>query len=908
MLKKTSIKVVLFSLLISTLLMLPISHGTVRANEQLLSSLFSQHSTVMLFIDPATGAIIDANQAAARFYGFSIEELKTMSIQDFNILDAEEVAKERERAQKEERSYFVFPHRSANRIIRTVEVHSSPLKLTDGREILFSVIHDITGKAIAEEELLTYQNRLQELVQQRTQQLQASQQQQRYILLGAIILQMLVIVVLLFNIRKRKEISDALRREQSALLDSRAYNRLLFDDSHLPLVVMDPINLSFLDCNEAAVDIYGAKTREELLSWKPGTVSPPFQHDGTSSGRLGYELIKECLNKGSLVFEWLHQRPSGELWDAEIRLVRFQHQDKTLLQFSVQDITERKRSDHEIRKLSQAVEQSPDSILITDLEGRIEYVNDAFLNNTGYTREEIQGENPRLLQSGLTPNETYEAMWSTLQRGETWRGELYNQRKNGSEMVEFVTIAPVRDTAGNVSHYLAIKQDISDKKQAAAQIHRLSFFDPLTGLPNRTLLMDRLEQACASGRHQHYQEALLLLNIDRFKLINDAHSLVTGDALLRAFANRIAGLLRESDTVARVAGDEFAILLPDPNKGHGQANRRALSVAEKIHQLLLQPINIDGEMFSVTTSIGITTFPEKANETPANIMRRADTALHRAKAGGGNQTSFFEIGMGEEAERSFRTERELRHGITVGELRLYLQPQVNSKREVVGAEVLVRWQHPAQGLLPPAVFIPIAEESDLIIELGTWVLTESCRLIAKQAQLGHPLHLSVNLSPRHFRQGNFVATVRQILSATGADPTSLTLEITEGLVIDNIDDVVAKMSALAELGIHFSVDDFGTGYSSLAYLKRLPIDELKIDRTFVQDAPNDPNDAALVETILAVASHMHLKVVAEGVETEEQAAFLNARGNVIHQGYLFGKPGPAEEWIAHWRSTGPVRQ
>jgi len=900
MIRDTRIKVVLLSLLISTLLILPISHGNVRANEQLLSSLFSQHSTVMLFIDPATGNIIDANHAAARFYGFSIEELTSMSIQDFNILDASEVALERERARKEERNYFVFPHLSANRVVRTVEVHSSPLKLSDGREVLFSVIHDITGKAIAEEELLNFQNRLQELVIQRTEQLQASQKQQKQILIGALILQMLVILLLLINIRKRKEISDALRQEQSALLESRAYNRLLFDDSHIPLVVMDPVTLGFMDCNDAAIRVYGAASRDELLSWTPAMVSPPFQQDGTASGKRGYELINICLAKGSLVFEWLHQRPNGELWDAEIRLVSFQHKNKTLIQFSVQDITERKRSDHEIRKLSQAVEQSPDSVLITDLDGRIEYVNEAFLTHTGYTREEIQGENPRLLQSGLTPSETYESMWASLQRGETWRGELINQRKNGSEMVEFVTIAPVRDTTGNVSHYLAIKQDISDKKQAAAQIHRLSYFDSLTGLPNRTLLMDRLEQACTSGRHLHYQEAILLLNIDRFKLINDAHSLVTGDALLRAFANRVSGLLREGDTIARVAGDEFAILLPDPSRGQGQANRRALSVAEKIHQQLQQPIIIEGEIFSVTTSIGITTFPEKAHETPANIMRRADTALHRAKAAGGKQSAFFEIGMGEEAERSFRIERELRHGIAAGELRLFLQPQVNAKREMVGAEVLVRWEHPSQGLMPPAMFIPIAEESDLIIELGAWVLTESCRLIARQAQLSKPIRLSVNLSPRHFRQGNFVSWIKQMLSATGADPTSLTLEITEGLVIDNIDDVVSKMNALSDLGIHFSVDDFGTGYSSLAYLKRLPIQELKIDRTFVQDAPNDPNDAALVETILAVASHMHLKVVAEGVETEEQAAFLNARGNVIHQGYLFGKPGPADEWINRW--------
>jgi EAL domain-containing protein (putative c-di-GMP-specific phosphodiesterase class I) len=287
---------------------------------------------------------------------------------------------------------------------------------------------------------------------------------------------------------------------------------------------------------------------------------------------------------------------------------------------------------------------------------------------------------------------------------------------------------------------------------------------------------------------------------------------------------------------------------------------------------------------------------------PDHILRRADTALHRAKEAGGNQTAFFETGMGDSAEQRFRVERELHRAIPAGELRLYFQPQVDAQGKLAGAEALVRWQHPERGLIPPSAFIPVAEESDLIVDLGAWVLAEACHLMAREDMAGHPLRLSVNLSPRHFRQKGFVPWLRDLLSATGADPTNLTLEVTEGLMIDNINDVVAKMSELTALGIHFSLDDFGTGYSSLAYLKRLPIHELKIDKTFVQDAPTDPDDAALVETILAVAQHMHLKVVAEGVETEEQANFLNARAPVIHQGYLYGRPEPAEVWIKRWRS------
>jgi diguanylate cyclase (GGDEF)-like protein/PAS domain S-box-containing protein len=562
--------------------------------------------------------------------------------------------------------------------------------------------------------------------------------------------------------------------------------------------------------------------------------------------------------------------------------------------------------DQALGKLSLAVEQSPESIVITDLGGRIEYVNEAFVRNTGYSREEALGANPRMLKSGRTPPEIYPALWAALTQGQVWQGEFINQRKDGREYIESAVISPVRSTDGRITHYLAVKQDISDRKLAEAQIHRLAYFDATTGLPNRTLLMDRLAQMLAVGRRSGHQEALLLLNIDRFKNINDARGHTLGDALLKTLGERLEGLLREGDTLARLAADEFALLLPNLDHQPKQASHHALAMADRIHTALRQPFAIGGEEVTVTATLGITLFPEILDEMPDHILRRADNALHRAKDAGGNQTAFFEIGMGDSAEQRFRVERELHRAIPAGELRLYFQPQVDAQRKLAGAEALVRWQHPERGLLPPGVFIPVAEESDLIVELGTWVLAEACRLMAQEDMAGCPFRLSVNLSPRHFRQKGFVPWLRDLLSATGADPTHLTLEVTEGLMIDNINDVVAKMSELTALGIHFSLDDFGTGYSSLAYIKRLPIHELKIDKTFVQDAPTDPDDAALVETILAVAQHMHLKVVAEGVETEEQAAFLNARATVIHQGYLYGKPELAETWIARWRNNAAI--
>jgi diguanylate cyclase (GGDEF)-like protein/PAS domain S-box-containing protein len=464
------------------------------------------------------------------------------------------------------------------------------------------------------------------------------------------------------------------------------------------------------------------------------------------------------------------------------------------------------------------------------------------------------------------------------------------------------------DSDGSSLVFHGTVQDISELKRAEEKIHHLAYYDVLTGLPNRLLLNERLAHNLAAAHRRPSRGALVLLNIDRFKNINDARGITLGDRLLMALAQRLGELKRESDILARLSADEFALLLPDLSSVPEPCGLRALAVVEKIHAALRQPFIIDGDEVALTASLGITQFPEDVDDTQGAILRRADMALHRAKEAGGNQSAFFESGMDAAALQRFTIETELRRAIPAGELRLYLQPQVDNQGRVIGAEALVRWQHPERGLLPPGVFITVAEESDLIVDLGAWVLTESCRLMTRESMAGNTLRLSVNLSPRHFRQPGFVIWVRELLATTGADPTHLTLEVTEGLVIDNMGDVVAKMSELTTIGIHFSLDDFGTGYSSLGYLKRLPIHELKIDKSFVQDAPDDPNDAALVETILAVAQHMHLTVVAEGVETQAQADFLNARATLIHQGYLYGKPELAEVWLERWRQAKRGRE
>lgn len=541
-------------------------------------------------------------------------------------------------------------------------------------------------------------------------------------------------------------------------------------------------------------------------------------------------------------------------------------------------------------------------IFITDRDGTIQRINPAFTQLTGYTAEEAIGQNPRLLHSEQHDQEFYATLWNTLLTDGRWHGEIWNRRKNGEIYPEWVSINSLRDLQGNIIYFVANFFDISQQKTTEDALHQLAYYDPLTQLPNRRLFTDHLNRAQAAARKSNYYGAVLLVDLDNFQRISDARSHETGEHLLQEVARRLTRMLRAEDTVAHLGRDRFTVLLPKLADVEETAVRFARGVAEKTRLALSMPIAWQGNTYALGASVGVTLFSGNV-ETADSLLKQAETALHQAQADGRGTVRFFEAVMQNNVEMRMTLEGEMRRAIERNELRLYLQPQVDQHARVIGAEALLRWQHPERGLVPPDLFIPLAEETGLIIAMGEWVLLEICRLLARLKANGQPLRLAINVSPRQFRQPHFATRIKAALAATGADPAWLTLEVTEGLAIQDINGAIAILSALKALGIHLSIDDFGTGYSSLAYLSRLPVDELKIDKSFLRGVPTDPRNKALVEAILSVAHHLSLSVVAEGVETAEQADFLRERHCDCYQGYLYGRPEPIQAFLESLKAT-----
>jgi diguanylate cyclase (GGDEF)-like protein/PAS domain S-box-containing protein len=554
---------------------------------------------------------------------------------------------------------------------------------------------------------------------------------------------------------------------------------------------------------------------------------------------------------------------------------------------------EQMRVAQELRIAATAFE-SLHGMMVTDAKGMILRVNKAFTEMTGYPAAEAVGQSPALLKSGRHPPEFYAEMWRQLAVSGAWSGEIWDRRKNGETYPKWQTISAVRGPDEEITHYVAAFTDISERKEAEQRIHDLAFYDPLTRLPNRRLLLDRLQQALSlSARNGHYG-ALLFIDLDNFKSLNDTLGHDMGDLLLIEVAERLQGCLRGSDTAARLGGDEFVVMLEDLGDQATAAAADAEAVGAKILETLNRDYDLAGKEHHSTPSIGVTLY--RGHEAGMDeLLKQADLAMYQAKAAGRNAMRFYDPEMQTAVTRRSELEADLRHALQESQFLLYYQPQVDGAGRTIGAEALVRWRHPERGLVSPLEFIPLAEDTGLILPLGDWVLNHACHRLAQwqEQPATAGLTLAINVSARQFRQPDFVAQVLAALARSGADPKGLKIELTESLLLDDIENTIIKMETLKSHGIRFSLDDFGTGYSSLSYLKRLPLDQLKIDRSFVRDVLTDPNDAVIAKTIVALAQSLGLNVIAEGVETQEQRDFLAAHNCHAFQGYLFGKPEPA---------------
>ena len=552
-------------------------------------------------------------------------------------------------------------------------------------------------------------------------------------------------------------------------------------------------------------------------------------------------------------------------------------------------------------KLAASIYQSnAEAILVTDENNLVVDVNPAFTRITGYTLDEVMGKDPKMLQSGRHDKEFYRQMWHAILYEGGWGGEIWDKRKSGEIYPKLAHIHVLRRADGSVYRHVAQFSDITEKKQKDELIFWQANYDPLTSLPNRRLLNERLGRTLIAGKRNNLNGVLMFLDMDKFKALNDTLGHEYGDMLLIEVAKRLKSCVREEDTVARLGGDEFVVLFENLGEDSDDALQQTANVAEKIRASLAAPYQLKQYEYLSSPSVGVYLYDGK-NDSADDVLKRADMAMYQAKESGRNAVRFFDPQMQESVEIRSALESDLRLAIPGQQFQLYYQIQLDHDHRTIGAEALIRWDHPQRGIVMPAEFILFAEGSPLILEIGDWVLDTACQQIAawSHSEQTKNLVLAINISAQQFKQPDFVGQVAAVIQKYRIDPSRLKLELTESVALSDIDSVVAKMQTLRQvLGVTLSLDDFGTGYSSLSYLKRLPLDQIKIDQSFVRDITTDSSDAVMVKTIINMADNFGLNVIAEGVETEAQLAYLRDNGCMAFQGYLFSKPVPLEDFEA----------
>ncbi len=677
---------------------------------------------------------------------------------------------------------------------------------------------------------------------------------------------------------------DISTRKQAEDISLR--HKVFIDGAHDGFWVND-LDGNLLEANEAYATMSGYSV-DELAHMHISQLEAIEQPDEVRAH------IAKILTQGFDVFETRHRHKDGHEFEVEVS-VNLNRESQQLFAF-FRDITERKRHLSQLR-IAAITFESQEGIMITDADGHILRVNQAFQKITGYSADEVIGKTPDILSSGRHDPAFYEEMWGQLLDVGSWSGEIWDRRKNGQIYPKLLTITAVKNDQGAVSEYAAIFRDITERKMAEEAIHNLAFYDELTKLANRRLLLDRLEHALSASARSRQYGAILFLDMDKFKLLNDTLGHNYGDILLVEVANRLKFSVREADSVARIGGDEFVVLLEELSESAAEASQKAAMIAEKIREALAVPYHILNHVHHSSPSIGVRLFCGD-DEHVEDLLKHADAAMYEAKNAGRNQVRFFDPSLQHALEIRAAMETDLRAALREGQFRLYFQVQFADDNRAIGAEALIRWMHPQRGMVSPAEFIPLAEDTSLILDIGSWVLNSACRQLAEWQQNARTrsLQLAINVSAHQFRAHNFVESVMRAIEAHDIDASTLKLELTESVILDNVSEVVSKMLALKRLGVKLSLDDFGTGYSSLSYLKQLPLDQLKIDQSFVRDIASNPNDEIMVKTIIDMARNFKLQVIAEGVETEAQLNYLKQHGCMAFQGYLFGRPVPIEEF------------